>query len=187
MTSRAAQLIRYFVERAPGCGRTRLVKFLYMADHEARRFLGRPFTDLDYRFGYYGPFDPEIMRQVEQMVQEGKLGEEVFRRDGYKYYRYSPTKQQVPCCFKKEEKFILEHIIEAYADLKLDDLLEDVVYQTRPMLEVKSRGDRLRMELVDGEKRIPGMELERVTEAVEELASGGGRFLEDIMPELSNQ
>ncbi len=183
MKSRIAELVQYFVGRTPGVGRTRIVKFLYMVDHESRRYLGHPLTDLVYRWDNHGPYDPEIQRQIDQMRYQGYLKEEEFKRD-YTWYKYTTTSNRLPCPLKKEEKAIVDHVVHRYADMKLDTLLEDVVYQTRPMLEATRRGQRLKMSLVDGELRVPGIELERMVVAFEELKAGGGRFLEDILAEV---
>lgn len=185
MYSKVARIIRYFVEQVPGCGRTRLVKFLYLSDHEARRYLGRPITDLAYRWDNYGPYDPEILRQIETLTQDDYLREERHPADGYVWYRYHATSRMLPAIFSREEAAILDHVRRTYADLKLESLLEDVVYQTRPMLEASHRGETLRMELVDNEQRIPGLELERMIEAIDRLDAGEGRRLEDVLADCS--
>lgn len=180
MPTQVAKLIRFFVERFPGAGRTRIVKFLYMADHEARRYLGRPLTDLEYRWDNYGPFDPEIQRQLDQLTCNGYVKEEIHKEE-YVWYNYYATNTPLPCHLEKAEEAILEHVIQRYTKLKLGMLLEDIVYQTRPMLEATSRGERLKMELIDNEARVPGLELERIVHAFDELESGGGVRLEDVM------
>jgi Protein of unknown function (DUF4065) len=184
MFSRTAQLIQYFVQRAPGCGRTRLVKFIYLADHESRRFLGRALTDLQYRWDNHGPFTPEILRQVNWMRENGNLTEQCHGEDGYVWYEYRPTEYAIPVAFRREERAILDHILAKYADMKLGALLDDIVYQTRPMQEAKMRGETLNMSLIDNEQRTPGMELEKVLASVDELEAGGGAALEDMLKDL---
>lgn len=186
MSSRTAQLIRYFVEHVPNAGRTRVVKFLYMADHEARRYLGRPLTELDYRWDQFGPYDPAILQELDRLAEAGFLEFDAIRDgQGYARYRYRPTHRSFPRFLKKEEQAILDYIIDQYANMKLVDLLEEVVYQTRPMRAARERGERLRMEVVDNELRAPGMDLGEVIESMEELKSGGGRSFEDIRAETA--
>jgi hypothetical protein len=89
MNSQVAQLIRYFVQRIPGVGRAQIVKLLYLADHEARRYLGRPMTCLRYRWGDFGPFDPEILRQIKRLADRGVLGETACEFQGTQAYSYT--------------------------------------------------------------------------------------------------
>jgi uncharacterized protein YwgA len=181
MNTRVAQLIRQIVERVPGCGRTRIVKLLYLADHEARRYLGRPLTDLDYRWDNFGPYDPEIQRQINCLKGEGQIQEVAnLAPEGYTWYQYNPAGRGVRCELGKEEAVLFDYVIQTYSDMKLQDLLDEVVYQTRPMTAAANRGERLRMELVDGEKRIPGLELENVIRGVEQIDNGQKRSLEEV-------
>src|SRR4051794_37358676 len=107
-------LIRYFVERAPGAGRTRIVKFLYMADHEARRYLGRPLTDLDYHWDNFGPFDSRILDEIGHLTKEGYIEDESLHHQDWGY-RYRPTPRSLPIALTKEEEAILESVVQSYA------------------------------------------------------------------------
>jgi hypothetical protein len=52
------------------------------------------------------------------------------------------------------------------------------------MIDAKERdafSRRLRMELVDNEARIPGIELERILLAIEQLDKGQGRPLKEVV------
>lgn len=55
--SRNAQVLRYLLQVAPGIGHTKLAKFAYLADLEARRYLGSPISEFRYAFEQHGPFD----------------------------------------------------------------------------------------------------------------------------------
>jgi hypothetical protein len=78
----------------------------------------------------------------------------------------------------------LKYITDKFGNPPLRDLLNDVVSQTRPMLDVQKRGQRLRMDLVNNEERIPGMELEKVIQGMEQIERGEGRTLGEVMAEL---
>jgi Protein of unknown function (DUF4065) len=188
MPSRVAQLIRRIVERVPGCGRTRIVKLIYMADHEARRYLGRPLTDLCYRWDNYGPFDPEIQRQINYLMAEEQVEETVNTASGgYIYYQYSPIGHGIHSDLNREEAVVFDFIIDRFANMKLADLLDDVVYQTRPMTSATTRGERLKMDLVNGEERIPGVELENVIAGYEQIEKGQKKSLDEIMLSLQER
>src|SRR3990167_3197938 len=75
--SREEQLIAYFVTRCSGhLGRTQLVKFLYLADYEARRYLGKPLSGFQYFWHHYGPFDHAIYENLENLKTRGFVDEE---------------------------------------------------------------------------------------------------------------
>lgn len=184
MTS-VAQMIRFFVERVPDAGRTQIVKFLYLADVESRRYLGRPISDLDYIWYEHGPFDSEILAQLDQLFLAGLItAEKVSYPNGFAGYQYRATEIPVHFDFSKEQMTILDYTAVTYGSTRLRTLLEDVVYKTKPMLDAKEReaeGGRLRMELVDNENRKPGMELERITGAIEDLDKGRGKPLREVV------
>jgi len=184
--NRVAQMIRFFVERVPGAGRTQIVKFLYLADVESRRYLGRPISDLDYIWYDYGPFNKEILSQLDQLCDQGVITGEKVLYPGGAGYRYNPA-TPVQFKFSREELAILDFTAAIYGSTPLQALLEEIVYQSQPMLDAKNRearGGRLRMELVDNEKRMPGMELERITDAIKDLDSGRGRPLREVVASL---
>jgi hypothetical protein len=186
--NRVAQMIRFFVERIPGAGRTQIVKFLYLADVESRRYLGRPISNLDYIWYDHGPFDSEILYQLDELCADGFIAtEKVCYPNGFAGYRYRATKSPVQFDFAMEQMTILNYTAVTYGSTPLQTLLEDVVYKTRPMLDAKEReaeGGRLRMELVDNESRMPGMELERIAGAIKDLDNGRGRPLREVVASL---
>jgi hypothetical protein len=183
--NRVAQMIRFFVERIPNTGRTQIVKFLYLADLESRSHLGRPISDLDYIWYDFGPFDSEILSQLDQLCWQGLITEEKVRYpNGKAGSRYHATETPVELDFSKEQRAILDYIVSTYGATPLQTLLDDVVYQTRPMIDAKEREAlycRLRMELVDNESRKPGLELERITRAIEDLDNGRGKSLREVV------
>src|SRR5262245_28563618 len=108
-----AQMIRFFVERVPGAGRTQIVKFLYLADVESRRYLGRPISNLNYIWYDYGPFDKEILSQLDQLCDHGFVkGEKTFYPGGTGY-RYNPG-TAVQFNFSNEELAILNFTAATY-------------------------------------------------------------------------
>ncbi len=160
------------------------MNFLYMSDHEARRYLGHPLTDLSYRKDDAGPSDERISSELTRMVEESSIEEEVHQlSDGSPNPRYRPTRGPLPCHLRPEEEAILAHVIENFGAAASDDHLRGAVSETRPMKEARA-GERLNLDLVDNELRQPGLELEYVIESAEELRDGGGRFFEDVLAEV---
>ncbi len=189
MNNPVSQAIRYLVEQVPGVGRTQIVKFLYLADLEARRALGRPLSDLDYIFYNHGPFDSRILSWLDRMEAGGEITTEQVCRFGAVAYCYRTTDKPVPKAFSTGELLILNQVVEMIKNKSLQQVLEDIVYQTKPMRDAIDReafGHRLRMDLVDNEARIPGLEIEKVLKSIQELDEGKSRPMEEIMAELGD-
>lgn len=179
------ELILYFLDRVPGAGRTQIVKFLYLADLESRRCLGRPLTDLNYIWGDHGPFDPRICERLVELQKSGRICEEQYTSSyGGPAYRYRPSNEQQQLPPTEVARVILEKVVADIQGVPLRDLLEDVVYQTKPMLDAKerdARGQPLRMDLVDNELVIPGLNVERAWEGLHQLEAGQSRPLREVL------
>src|SRR5262249_59025770 len=98
MADRVADLIKYFVRRVPGAGRTQIVKFLYLADLEAHRYLGRPISDLVYHWDEHGPFDRRVLDSLDYLRNHGFIEEEQveFPNSSAHGYCYTSTGRPLP-------------------------------------------------------------------------------------------
>lgn len=177
--SPVSQLLCFFAERIPALGRSQMVKFCYLADYQARRFLGRQITGLRYHWDQYGPFDPQILEALDRLVNDGFLiahpVEVVPGR--VRAFEYTRSDRPARPDFNHAETAILDSVIQLYGDARLKGLLEDVVYETEPMLDARARqafGQPLNMEQVNNLDRIPGLELEEVWQADADLRAGRG-------------
>jgi len=183
MAATLQHLIGFLLERNLGCRHDQLLKSVYLADLEARRCLGRPFTALSYTVYDGGPFDSDILSELKEMEQLGLLKVE---QDGGGQ-RYFVVGHAAPTSFSKEDRYVLDHVAEAIRAATANGTLDGLVAQSRPMLDAAQRnglGQRLRMESVDNEAILPGLELEKVLRAVQEQDAGQGRPLGEVMAEL---
>ncbi len=175
---RTRDVLCYFIGRRSGLiGRTRLAKLAYLADLEARRYLGRPLTSLVYRLDYHGPFDAGIYAHLDVLRERGEIREEVLQTsEGRPYFRYTTGNPLRAHRFTPAEEAILAHVVGLYADTRLQDLLDDVVYETAPFLRVQGQpnGTVVPMELVDNEARdrLGGIDLDGVLRGEEEARLG---------------
>lgn len=171
--SREEQMLAYFVNRCDGqLGRTQLMKFMYLTDYEARRYLGHPLSDLDYVWHTYGPWNFDIQKILDALVRGGVVREEEVRYpNGKRGFLYHWIGGSVLFTFDPVELRILSFVCATYGSMPLASLLNDVVYQTEPMLSLESsgpRGQRLDMSIVDNARRndlgVPYDELVRRSE-----------------------
>jgi hypothetical protein len=184
--SRNAQVLRYLLQVAPGVGRIKLVKFAYLADCEAYRYLARAITAFRYRFDNHGPFDPAFYRARDELVQGGYATETPEAVGSYTEYRLEPTAKSVEYEFDKAEVEILRYVAAQYLDLSARSLCDDVVYQTPPMKGAKI-GERLDMDRMRKEKGKDdelGFNLERLLAGEASVEAGRYRPLREAVDEL---
>lgn len=181
--SRNAQVLRYLLEIAPGVGRIKLVKYAYLADCEAYRYLGRAISTFRYRFDKHGPFDRAFFEAKDELVQGGYAIETTMRIGPYNGYDYRPTEQSVEYGFTQEEAEILRYVAETYLNATAIRLCEDVVYNTPPMQGAKV-GERLKMEKMQAVPDPLGFDLERLLAAEASVEAGRYRPLKDAVDEL---
>src|SRR6266545_2089339 len=178
--SREEELVAFFVNRCGrdgNLGRTRLMKLLYLADYEARRFLGRPISGAKYIWHFFGPYDPRLSAWIHRLTDGGVLVEApVTYPSGKSGFLYTPGPRQVPQTFKPVEIEILSYVCRQYSRVELRELLDDVVYQTEPMLRAqkkKAKERPLEMDMVNnakaGELTIP---LDELLERRRQLRAG---------------
>src|SRR6266480_3155690 len=98
--SREEELVAFFVQRCGGdgnLGRTRLMKLLYLADYEARRFLGRPLSGAKYVWHLFGPWDPRLPTWINRLKGAAVLEETpVGYPSGKKGFLFTPGAKQIP-------------------------------------------------------------------------------------------
>ena len=177
--SRNEQLIKFFVQAAPDrLGRTVLVKLMYMADYEARRYLGSPLSEFTWTREPQGPFDSAFYSAKDSLVAQGLIVELTNATPfGNPWYQYQDTPTGAEFDFKASERRILEYIVSTYGDQSREEILADV-YATAPFkaVEDKPRHTRIPMEIADGikKKEFGGVDLDELIEAAERYRRGLG-------------
>jgi Antitoxin SocA-like, Panacea domain len=155
--SREEELVAFFVNRCDGnLGRTRLMKLLYMADYEARRYMGRPISKIKYVWHHYGPYEPGLTRWVNRLKEHGVVVEEsVEYPTGQQGFLYTPGLIRATQSFSPAEVEILSYVCRKYSQVQLRELLDDVVYKTEPMVRAQkknAKGQHLEMGMIDNVK-----------------------------------
>jgi antitoxin SocA-like protein len=154
--SKEEQMLAYFVHRLEGqrFGRTALMKFLYLADYESRRFLGRAISDVAYIWHHYGPYDTAFPANLTRLAESNIIVHEEFEFDNGKTVARFRTGTAAPTYSLRPEEFsVLQYVCDHYSGMDLQVLLNDIVYETEPMIDAKARnakGKKLRMQIADG-------------------------------------
>jgi len=185
--SRNAQILRYLLERAPGLGHVKLVKFTYLADLESRRFLGKPISSFVYRKDHYGPFDLAFFKAEAELVDGGFAVASEVPVGPYVQKTLSPTPRAVEYAFTPGEAEVLQYVAATYMDVSARMLCDDVVYETEPMKAAKNlkSGERIPMDVVNRKGQDPlGFDLERMLQSEEQAKAGRTKPVSAVLDEL---
>jgi hypothetical protein len=183
--SRNALVLRYLLEVAPGVGHTKLAKFAYLADLEARKHLARPISRFRYIRDQHGPFDAKAFFAArDELVRDGFATETPVECGPYVEYQMQPTSRVPEYDFTVAESEVLSYVGRAYMSKTARDLCEDIVYQTAPMQNL-NLGDEVPMDKVDGESRDKlGFSLERMLAGEASAEVGRVRPMAEVVHEL---
>lgn len=184
--SRNAQVLRYLLDASPlGIGRTKLAKFAYLADLEARQYLGRPISGFRYVFDRHGPFDGTAFFAAKDELREAGLATESEVSVGpYREHSLQPTDKALEYDFTLAEARVLEYVARTYLSTSARELCDEVVYKTEPMLKAKP-GKQLPMDQVNRMRGDGlGFDLERMLAGEESAAAGRVRPLRSATDEL---
>jgi len=178
-------MLRYLLQVAPGIGHTQLAKFAYLADLEARKYLGRPISGFTYFFDQHGPFDSDgFFGAIGELKSLGFIAENQIPCGQYTGYEMLPTSQAAEFDFSPSEAEVLRYVATTYLSKTARDLCDDIVYKTEPMMEAEA-GKPLPMERMN---RTPGdqlgFSLERMLAGEASAAGGRTRPLAELMGEL---
>lgn len=172
--SKNAQVLKFFAQQCEGLGYVRLQKLAYLADLESRELLGRPVSDFEYIWYTHGPFDRCFYDALEELDRNELVHQEEKRlKNGRTFKHVQDTGRSVAFDFTPAELEILIYVARTYTRTKLEELLDDIVYETEPMKEVAGRGERLPMEIANNKKRGDiGFDLDEVIAAEQRIESG---------------
>lgn len=154
--TRNAQVLRYLIQVVPGIGPHRLAQFTYLADVEARRYLGRPISDLEYVSTQRGPFDANGFAEARKELETlGLVRENQIPCGRYVVAELLPTNTPVEFTFGAAEAEVLRYVATTFLSGSTRELSDDIVYGTEPMVDAEP-GKPLPMHRANG---TPGADL----------------------------
>ncbi len=109
-----------------------------------------------YRWYRFGPWDEKFDECLSALRETGSIEAERYPFQGYYGSLYHNLATEEHHTLTDAEQAILDYLIQEYGQKCLKELLDDVVYETKPMKDAQERGafnQALRMELVDNELR----------------------------------
>lgn len=186
---RTKDLVLYFIQKLDGnLGRTKLIKLCYLTDLFHRMTSGKAVTNFQYKLFENGPFDTKFYAAVRALEQEGHI-EETFVSE-FNGHRYSVKRAKGPKEFSltRDESYVSERVAERFGKLRLDVLLDEVVYRTQPAKKAKEAGslrEPLDMDQCNDQlKNDLGLDFDTYLAAKEEQERGERIPLEDFIDSL---
>jgi hypothetical protein len=124
--------------------KTKLVKYLYLLDLAAYRRTGRLLTGFTWIFHHYGPWTREFEDLYEQAAHAGAIRVRPGTRPDLETEFIEPTARVELGDVIADPVLEIEarHIIDAWADRRLGEMLDHVYFETEPMAAAE-RGDPL--------------------------------------------
>lgn len=167
---------------------THALKLLYFVDLFGWQVLGRPLSDLRWKFYKKGPFDAQIYDIFDWLTRSGI----VEGRRGLLGGRYLTAKGGTDVDtarggFSPGELQLIEVVASRYGTKNVDEVLRDA-YATPPM-RAASRGDILPMEKERDRLRIArgGLSLERILSGEEQIRRGTFVTHEELKASLAGE
>jgi hypothetical protein len=184
-------VLRFLISHLSGrVGRSQLLKLVYLADVEARRYLGRPLTSLRYTWQPGGPSDKAFDRHLDVLRSEGSIIDEPVAwraRVSAPLYAFIGPIAATP--FTRGEEAVLDYIARSYVSTKLGPLIDEMIEDTEPVRLARRAhrlGARLAMSTEDNKAReeYGDVDLERLLESEAQMRAGEGRSLDEVEREL---
>lgn len=178
--TKTAQTLKFFAQRyrekvRKGIPRKLLVKMCYVSDLFAHEHWGESITDLQYYVYDHGPYDSRIVEYVDELVVND-FAEIRIEIDGdYEKKRLVDLGVPLALEFSEREREVLDYVANNYLFMSMNDLMQDVVYRSRPWVEATPRTKKklLPMHIVDREKeKAVGFSLDELLRAEKEIAAG---------------
>lgn len=172
--SHNAQLLKFFAQQYRGIPRKRLVKLVFMADIIGRQYLGKPLSSIQWTLYHYGPYSQEIPDAIDELERQGLCWTEVKHAPGEATWKklYDSGRPTL-FGFSLAEDEVLAFVVANYLDMPMEELLDDVVYQTAPYKKAQGFDQPLQMDLVDGEgKKEFGFDLGAIARAERQAEEG---------------
>ena len=193
LDTKTCQIVKYLVSRLPGrLGKTKIVKLLYLADLESRRLMGKPISEMRYRWYNHGPWDERVDVCLKALTEAKSIEVEIYPMHGWYGSLYHNLGGNIDSGLSQAEKRILDYLIQEYGQKKLKELLEEIVYETTPMKDVRERkafNEFLRMELVDNELRAAfgDVDFEDLVAGENDILEGRSTPLSEVLSELEHR
>lgn len=187
--TRNEQVIKYLLARCGKIsGRTRLLKFVYLADYFSHLYRGKPISGFRYVKWDHGPFDKAFYTAVKSLKVKGLLADERVEWEKGDVFAFLDKGGLIPFTLALAEIHILNRVAELFLSTELKELLEETVYETEPWKAVQGRriGTPIDLHAFDNrsKKRIGGLDIDTMLQSRQEIREGRHFVLGGLLPQM---
>lgn len=123
--------ITYFAEHTKYCGKTKLLKLLYLLDFCHFKQTGKSVTGLEYFAWEKGPVPVTLYEELSgKMNPDLKEAINIVQIDDFQ--KIAPKKKFADKYFTKREREVMAHIALIYRDAKAQDMIEVTHFKNEP-------------------------------------------------------
>jgi uncharacterized phage-associated protein len=117
--------VLYFAKNTEKCGKTKLMKLLYLLDFQHFKETGKPVTDLEYFAWKRGPVPKVFYEEISSYPKQDLKSLVAIVGTG-DFQKISPQKGRKPDMdfFSPREKRLLEEIVYVYKDVNAEEISE---------------------------------------------------------------
>lgn len=186
MLDKNTQIIKFIVERlSRKVGRVHFLKLVYLGDYFSHRLLGKPISNFHYIWYEHGPFDKKFYDCLSKLKDADLIHEEQVCFPAYQGYYYHDIPKAMKFDLSSTERYILEFVIRTFDKVSLNDLLEEIVYKTEPMvkaIESKAYGSELDLDQVNNLDKglYQGLNPEDIIEGEKAVVEGRTRSIDEF-------
>ncbi|MEK6646997.1 MAG: Panacea domain-containing protein [Candidatus Firestonebacteria bacterium] len=139
--------IIYFLQNTNQCGKTKLMKLLYLLDFEHFSQIGKSVTGLDYYAWEFGPVPEKLWRDLTD--KKSKISNIIvcFQEVSSKFQKLKARKDFDSKYFSDREFKLLKNIAYIYKDARADDMVKLSHLPFAPWdMTIKAKGEKQKID-----------------------------------------
>lgn len=135
MDKKNKEIIHYIISKAPKSSVTSLIKLAYLTDLVSLKKRDCKVSNFKYIRYLYGPFDNEIYKIIENLLEEGSIESSLQFTLDHDYPIYTVKEEPNLKKLSVEDQSIIDDVLQELSGYGARTLTE-LAYQTEPMKKI---------------------------------------------------
>ena len=137
MDKKNRELIHYIISKAPRSSVTSLIKLAYLTDLVSLKQRNKKISNFKYVRYFYGPFDNEIYKILEKLLEEESIESSLLFTVDHDYAVYTTTTEPKLTEISDEEKRCIDEVLNELSGYGAK-VLTEIAYKTEPMQKLNA-------------------------------------------------